>query len=181
MLLLEPSSSACAQGTRRRRLHLWGVCDPGCAATREKPSRAQLVPVCARSVPLPVAVTAILPVAHPSLPGSTAFFSGAGKVAHEGVRKKMGIERGPGPTRRERISRAATRPPGALAGGAQGARVCSAGLQQKSTTKMRLKWATTTTTTITAVAATEVFNTKGHRDLSAVRVASGGSLEPPQQ
>ena len=26
--------SACAQGTRRRRLHLWGVCDPGCAATR---------------------------------------------------------------------------------------------------------------------------------------------------
>ena len=34
--LLELSSSVCAQGTRRRRLHLWGACDPGCAATREK-------------------------------------------------------------------------------------------------------------------------------------------------
>ena len=36
--LLELSSCAChgAQGTRRPRLHLWGVCDPGCAATREK-------------------------------------------------------------------------------------------------------------------------------------------------
>ena len=35
--LFQLSLSACAQGTRRRRQHLWGVCDPGCAATREKP------------------------------------------------------------------------------------------------------------------------------------------------
>ena len=35
-MLLELSSSVCAQGTRRRRLRLWGACDPGCAATREK-------------------------------------------------------------------------------------------------------------------------------------------------
>ena len=34
--LMELSSSVCAQGTRRRRLHLLGACDPGCAATREK-------------------------------------------------------------------------------------------------------------------------------------------------
>ena len=62
--------------------------------TGKKPSRAQLV-VCARGVP----VTAIrLP------PGSTAFSSGAGQAVHEGVKKEMGNESGPGPARRERIS-----------------------------------------------------------------------------
>ena len=28
--------SACARGTPRCRLHLWGACGPGCAATQEK-------------------------------------------------------------------------------------------------------------------------------------------------
>ena len=111
--LLELSSSVRAQGTRRGRLHLWGACDPGCAATREKPSRAQL---CVSSVP----VTAMhLP------PGSTAFSSEAVQVANEGVGNEMGNERGPGQTCRERISRAACRAAGA--GGAQEARVGSGG------------------------------------------------------
>ena len=33
-LVLSFSSTVCALGTRRRRLHLWGACDPGCAAIR---------------------------------------------------------------------------------------------------------------------------------------------------
>ena len=43
--------SACAQGTRRRRLHLWGVCDPGCAATREKTQSCPAEPEACQSPP----------------------------------------------------------------------------------------------------------------------------------
>ena len=39
----------CAQGTRRRRQHLWDACYPGCAAKWEK---TQSCPLCARSVPV---------------------------------------------------------------------------------------------------------------------------------
>ena len=45
--------TACARGTRRRRLHLWGACDPGCAATREKTQSCAAEPEACWSPPLP--------------------------------------------------------------------------------------------------------------------------------
>ena len=111
LFLLELSTTVCAQGTRRRRLHLRGVCDPGCAATREKTQSCPAI--CQKRAshryPLP--------------PGSTTFSSEAGHVAHERVGNEMGNERGPGSTRREGISRATSRAAGAS--GAQGVRVGS--------------------------------------------------------
>ena len=55
--LLELSSSACAHGTRRRRLHLWGVCDPGCAATREKNQSCPATGMCQKRCQSPPSVS----------------------------------------------------------------------------------------------------------------------------
>ena len=46
-------SNLLSWGTRRRRLHLWGACNPGCAATREKTQSCAAEPEACWSPPLP--------------------------------------------------------------------------------------------------------------------------------
>ena len=115
---MELSSSVCAQGPRRHQLHLWGsVCDPCCAASREKnPVVPSYVPEAYQSSPFRL---------PPWEPRNTAFSSGAGQVVHEGVGKEAGDERGPGPTRgaHHQLRVLLRAGPGGGTGGAQGARV----------------------------------------------------------
>ena len=53
LLLLDFFNPRVLGGTRRRRLHLWGACDPGCAATRAKTQSCAAEPEACWSPPLP--------------------------------------------------------------------------------------------------------------------------------